>query len=191
VWQQNGQMVQQRRGHWRCRSASASQPRLPLKFAWLVVSKAGRGWIMTEHLHETGLSLLFQQTLSSSAMPPEVAQRLTRQVCVAAKTLLQPKPYRNWREEQRYLARTFKQQGWKQRRIAEVLQVSPTTVGHWLKQARNGEPPARPPRQEVEVRSLSAEKVRQLAKLFAKLADESAAFPGPYPQTMPITMRSS
>jgi hypothetical protein len=146
---------------------------------------------MTDHLKETTLCTIFQQGLPANAMPPEVAQRLTQQVCVAAKTLLQPKPYRDWREEQRYLAWTFKQQGWKQRRIAEVLQVSPTTVGHWLKQARSGEQPTRRHRQLAEVPSLNTEKTRQLARIFAKLADESAVFPGLYPPMMPITMQSS
>ena len=47
-------------------------------------------------------------------------------------------PATDWREEQRFLAYEFKRHGWKQRRIAEVLDVSPSTVSHWLKRAKAG-----------------------------------------------------
>jgi transposase len=47
-------------------------------------------------------------------------------------------PATDWREEQRFLAYEFKRQGWKQRRIAEVLTVSPSTVSQWLKRAKAG-----------------------------------------------------
>jgi predicted transcriptional regulator len=44
----------------------------------------------------------------------------------------------DWREEVRFLAYTFKHHGWTQRRIAEVLDVSPSTVSQWLKRAQTG-----------------------------------------------------
>jgi transposase len=47
-------------------------------------------------------------------------------------------PATDWREDQRFLAYEFKRHGWKQRRIAEVLAVSPSTISQWLKRAKEG-----------------------------------------------------
>lgn len=44
----------------------------------------------------------------------------------------------DWQEGRRFRAWELKQQGWKQRRIAEALGVTPGAVSQWLKRANDG-----------------------------------------------------
>ena len=47
-------------------------------------------------------------------------------------------PPRDWREARRLRAWELKQQGWKQRRIAEALGVTPGAVSQWLTRVAEG-----------------------------------------------------
>ncbi len=51
-------------------------------------------------------------------------------------------PGKEWREWRRFRALQLKEQGWRQRDIAEALDVTEDTVGRWLARARMGGPAA-------------------------------------------------
>jgi transposase len=79
---------------------------------------------------------------------------------------------RSWSEGRRRQAWNLHQQGWKQRRIAQALDVSPAAVSQWLKQAttqgvealRAHPPPGRPPK-------LTAAQLAHLPVLLARGAE--------------------
>lgn len=86
--------------------------------------------------------------------------------------------YANWREEQRFLAWEFSQCGWKQSRIAEVLDVSPCTVSRWLKRAQYGGRDALCTGKRSNLQpGLTAQKLRHLPRLMARLAAEDLGTP--------------
>src|SRR5213078_4194264 len=70
--------------------------------------------------------------------------------------------FSDWKEWRRMRALSLREQGWKQRAIADALGVSEQAVSQWLAVARRGGPdalrahpaPGRPPRLTVEQRRL-------------------------------------
>lgn len=79
-------------------------------------------------------------------------------------------PYRNWREERRFVAWELKQHGWKQKRIAEVLDVTPGAVSRWLTQAeKQGREALRIGRRGVATVRWTEEKRKCIPRLLARM----------------------
>ena len=78
----------------------------------------------------------------------------------------------DWREERRKRAWTLKEQGWRQKDIAEALGVSEGAVSQWLKRGREGGVEAlnaHPPKGVAP--RLTAEQKAQMPQLLAKGAE--------------------
>ncbi len=80
----------------------------------------------------------------------------------------------DWREERRKRAWTLKEQGWRQKDIAEALGVSEGAISQWLKRGRAGgvEALGAHPPKGVAPR-LTAEQKAQLPQLLARGAEAS------------------
>ena len=82
-------------------------------------------------------------------------------------------PPKDWREKRRFQAVDLKQRGWKQKDIAEALDVSEGAVSQWLQKAREGGKkalrttprPGRPPKLS------ETERTEELPKLLEKGAE--------------------
>ncbi len=137
----------------------------------------------TEKSVEKNLYNLFNNHLPQHKIPTEIMSNLKQQILFAVSEtiptspkknlLLGLRPYANLREEKRFLALTFKQQGWKQSRIAEVLEVNRCTVNRWLKRAQHsGQDALRNHRGTDPQSHLTPNKLKHLPALMARLATE-------------------
>ncbi len=78
--------------------------------------------------------------------------------------------FRDWREERRLLAWELKRHGWKQKRIAEVLEVSPGAVSRWLTLAKTkGHEALRVQSTKAPQIALSKEKLDCVGSILAKI----------------------
>jgi predicted transcriptional regulator len=84
---------------------------------------------------------------------------------------------RDWREERRLLAWELKRHGWKQKRIAEVLEVSPGAVSRWLNLAeKNGREALRVRSTKPRQSTFSKEKLDRVQGLLAKIEQQEYWF---------------
>jgi predicted transcriptional regulator len=78
--------------------------------------------------------------------------------------------YLDWREERRLLAWQLKQHGWKQKRIAEVLEVSPGAVSRWVNRAaQNGADALRIHKRGVRQVHWTEERLNRIPGLMARV----------------------
>lgn len=79
---------------------------------------------------------------------------------------------KDWREARRLRAWELKQQGWKQKAIAEALGVSQAAVSEWMRRAREGGPEALRNRPKSGApRRLSDEQLARLPELLEQGAE--------------------
>lgn len=77
--------------------------------------------------------------------------------------------HQDGREELRLLAWQLKQHGWKQKRIAEVLEVSPGAVSRWVNRAAQSGTEALRVRRGVRQVQWTEERLQRIPGLMARM----------------------